>query len=138
MRKFIDLTGQRFGKWAVVCLTDKRTNCATRFLCRCDCGTEKKVCSHHLRSGESTNCGCSRKTSMTPEQLRARRIEWQRLRRSTLRASKPTPEPKTTKTKRGKNEAPFGIFEMIERVERLRKLRDSLLGDVAVLSDRYL
>lgn len=52
-----DLTGQRFGKWLVLRAAPECSK-AYRFLCRCDCGTEKPVYYHSLLSGVSTNCGC--------------------------------------------------------------------------------
>jgi len=56
---FIDLTGQRFGRWTVLKrVKGKRANAA--WLCRCDCGTESSVYSDSLRSGKSKSCGCLR------------------------------------------------------------------------------
>jgi hypothetical protein len=37
-----DLAGQRFGRYAVVAFNDKVRG-ISRWLCRCDCGTEKVV-----------------------------------------------------------------------------------------------
>lgn len=30
------------------------------FLCRCECGENKKVCLFHLRTGHTTSCGCAK------------------------------------------------------------------------------
>lgn len=49
----IDMTGQRFGRWTVL-----EHAGGTRWLCRCDCGTEKPVSGDTLRSGRSKSCGC--------------------------------------------------------------------------------
>jgi hypothetical protein len=62
-KKFIDLTGQRFGRWTVLVLWPERyrLNGVTRdafWLCRCTCGSEHIVMGNNLRSGKSTNCGC--------------------------------------------------------------------------------
>ena len=57
MGKFIDLTGQKFGKWTVI----KRAENIGRYvgwLCRCECGTERVVQANNLKSGKSTSCGC--------------------------------------------------------------------------------
>lgn len=64
MGKFVDLTGQRFGRLVVV----KRIGTKERgtktivktplWLCRCDCGNEKIVTSAELRSGDTNSCGC--------------------------------------------------------------------------------
>lgn len=58
MGKFIDLTGQRFGKWTVLKRVENDKHGSPKFLCKCDCGTLKEVLSFTLRRGESTNCGC--------------------------------------------------------------------------------
>ncbi len=59
MRKnFIDISGQRFGRWTVLRYADKTEYGHPRFLCRCDCGTKKTVLSQSLRRGMTTSCGC--------------------------------------------------------------------------------
>ena len=58
MGKFIDLTGQRFGKWTVIKRVENSKHGSPKFLCKCDCGTLKEVLSFTLRNGNSTNCGC--------------------------------------------------------------------------------
>lgn len=51
-----DLTGSRFGRWiAVNPVVGRRC----KWLCRCDCGTERLVGAHDLVRGKSTSCGCS-------------------------------------------------------------------------------
>lgn len=58
-RKFIDLTGKKFGKWVVICRVTNDRFGQTRWLCKCDCGKEKEVARRSLLSGESKSCGCS-------------------------------------------------------------------------------
>lgn len=56
-----DLSGQRFGRWTVlndVMHTAKRER---KWLCRCECGTERYVLERSLRYGDSLSCGCLRK-----------------------------------------------------------------------------
>lgn len=53
MSKFIDLTGQRFNRWVALSYEGD-----ARWLCKCDCGTIKKVHRSHLKSGKSKSCGC--------------------------------------------------------------------------------
>jgi hypothetical protein len=55
-----DISGQRFGRWTVVRLADERASdgCA-KWLCRCDCGTERAVHAYGLLSGRSTSCRCA-------------------------------------------------------------------------------
>lgn len=59
MGRFIDLTGQRFGRWTVLRYAGSH-NGAAFWECRCDCGKVKNVRSDHLRYGKSTSCGCFR------------------------------------------------------------------------------
>lgn len=58
MGKFIDLTGQRFGRWTVLCLAEPNKWRTTRWLCQCDCGKLKVVVGTSLRRGKSQSCGC--------------------------------------------------------------------------------
>lgn len=60
MGKFIDLTGQRFGRLTVIKKLGHRGK-HILWLCVCDCGTERAVASTHLRSGHSQSCGCLQK-----------------------------------------------------------------------------
>lgn len=54
-----DMTGQVFGLWTVLSFLDVR-NENSRWLCRCECGTERAVWGNQLRCGRSTGCGCKR------------------------------------------------------------------------------
>lgn len=47
-------SGDIFGEWTI--LEDENSN--LNILCKCSCGTIKKVDKRNLRSGDSTNCGC--------------------------------------------------------------------------------
>lgn len=51
-----DLTGQRFGKWTVLERRGKASSGNYKWLCRCDCGTEREVDGNTLRNGSSTKC----------------------------------------------------------------------------------
>ena len=53
--------GQRFGRWTVLggCMTTPRGE--RKYLCRCDCGTERYVLERSLLYGGSQSCGCLRK-----------------------------------------------------------------------------
>jgi len=58
MPKLIDLSDQHFGRWMVLKkIGGSRANGAF-WVCRCDCGTIKKVNSRSLRNGQSQSCGC--------------------------------------------------------------------------------
>lgn len=71
MSKFIDLTGQRFGRLIVISQEPSRKldkgHSVSMWLCRCDCGNQKIIRSDSLRSGRTNSCGCLHK-----EQLLAR------------------------------------------------------------------
>ncbi len=68
MGKFIDLTGQRYGRLTVVERegTDKnRKN--VLWMCRCDCGGTTVTTTAHLRSGHAKSCGCFAKERLIQE-----------------------------------------------------------------------
>jgi hypothetical protein len=50
---FIDITGQRFGRWTVVAYFSQN-----KWICRCDCGSDRVILSQNLRRGASKSCGC--------------------------------------------------------------------------------
>lgn len=52
-----DLTNQVFDRLTVVGRAQKRGR-QSRWLCRCQCGTEKVIQSNHLKSKEVRSCGC--------------------------------------------------------------------------------
>jgi hypothetical protein len=68
----IDRVGQKFGRLTVIKreANDKRGN--ARWLCLCECGTERIVNSNNLTTGATTSCGClrnelvSKRTSKRP------------------------------------------------------------------------
>ena len=55
--RYIDLTGKRFGNYTVLRRVPS-TNNNVKYLCHCDCGTEKIVYASSLRSGKVVSCGC--------------------------------------------------------------------------------
>jgi hypothetical protein len=66
MGQFIDLAGQRYGRLLVVSLA--RRDRRSYWNCRCDCGTERVLDNHVLRTGNTTSCGCM-KRDQTIERL---------------------------------------------------------------------
>ena len=57
--KLPDMTGQKIGRWTVVKLLPRKPgdqNDRNRYLCRCECGTEKDVRAADLAHGTSTMC----------------------------------------------------------------------------------
>ena len=58
MGKFIDMTGQRFGRLEVIKRADlKKVNSAV-WECKCDCGNIALVNGAELRRGRTQSCGC--------------------------------------------------------------------------------
>lgn len=55
------MIGKKFGRYSVIAEVapiKHGRNVIRRFLCRCDCGTEKVIRGAGLRSGDSRSCGC--------------------------------------------------------------------------------
>lgn len=60
MPKFIDLTGQRFGRLTVISKKEYRDSRRPRIKwhCVCDCGKEVDILGANLTSGHTQSCGC--------------------------------------------------------------------------------
>ena len=71
MGKFIDLTGQKFGRLTVICLNEEESNKLrpngkhmTRrryWNCQCECGNMIPVAERNLKRGVTISCGCYHK-----------------------------------------------------------------------------
>lgn len=61
---FKDLSNQRFGMWLAIEPFEVKKS-GTYWLCKCDCGTVKKVHGGNLVAGRSTSCGCQSKIKTT-------------------------------------------------------------------------
>lgn len=76
-RKKLDLTGQRFGKLAVIAPAGNIRG-RTAWLCQCDCGNQVLVKTYHLRDGHTSSCGCMPQATYVDgtsvEMLRAKTI----------------------------------------------------------------
>ena len=59
MGRFIDLTGQRFGRLVVISRApyNSRSN-KVMWRCLCDCGNTSDVIAQELRGGTTNSCGC--------------------------------------------------------------------------------
>lgn len=55
--KALDLTGQRFGRWTVVCVVDDQG--PRRWHLRCECGNNGVSTAGGLRHGQTMSCGCA-------------------------------------------------------------------------------
>lgn len=63
-KKVIDETGHRYGRLTVIERAGSDERGRVRWLCKCDCGTEKVVRGESLRWGGVKSCGCLRKDSI--------------------------------------------------------------------------
>jgi hypothetical protein len=53
-----DITGQKFGKLTAIRRVKNGKGYQTRWLVRCDCGTEFEVFTANLKKGRTKTCGC--------------------------------------------------------------------------------
>ena len=60
MDKFINLTGQQFGRLTVIKRVENDKNRGTQWLCQCNCQnkTKKIIRGSSLRNGQTQSCGC--------------------------------------------------------------------------------
>ena len=58
MGKFIDETGNVYGRWTVMRKGERDKTGRFRWLCVCVCGIKKEVDGRLLRKGQSQSCGC--------------------------------------------------------------------------------
>jgi hypothetical protein len=58
---FIDLSGQRFGKWLVQSFAGSTERHQYKWNCVCDCGTVDEVFQQSLTRKASESCGCSKR-----------------------------------------------------------------------------
>lgn len=67
MGKFIDLTGQRFGRLLVLHYNGG-IKYRAYWWCRCDCGTEDSIQGKLLRNGHTSSCGCLHREQLADRQ----------------------------------------------------------------------
>ena len=58
MSKFIDITGQKFGRLKVIRIAGKDKHNKYKWLCACECGNTKTILGNSLRDGMTKSCGC--------------------------------------------------------------------------------
>lgn len=63
MQRFIDLTGERFGRLTALEHAGKNNHGRSVWLCKCDCGTEKTIAQRSLICGDTKSCGCYQRES---------------------------------------------------------------------------
>lgn len=64
MGKFIDITGQKFGRLTVIGRAEKRHS-RIYWACRCECGNTKEFLAFNVRSGHVKSCGCLHREAVT-------------------------------------------------------------------------
>lgn len=66
MGRFVDLTGQRFGRLIAIerCKERAKHGKSVKWKCVCDCGNEVIVASGLLKSGATKSCGCLKKEQL--------------------------------------------------------------------------
>ena len=66
--RYIDLTGQRFGRLTVIGIdSDKSSKKVIFWKCKCDCGNEKSINGGALKIGATKSCGCLNKEILSQE-----------------------------------------------------------------------
>ena len=58
LRRLVDLTGRRFGRWVVLSRAENDRRGHPRWHVKCDCGKACVIPGANLRSGTTTSCGC--------------------------------------------------------------------------------
>lgn len=53
-----NLSGQHFGRWTAISYSRLHVGGISKWLCVCECGTERYVTAGSLRYGHSKSCGC--------------------------------------------------------------------------------
>lgn len=87
MGKFIDLTGQRFGRLLVTKRNGTGNTGQAVWLCSCDCGKEANVLMDNLRRGKQVSCGCYHLETITTHGATTGKVKtaeykvWQEMRR---------------------------------------------------------
>lgn len=57
-RRFLNITGLRFGRLVVIAPTSRRSGSSIMWDCLCDCGQHKVASSSNLKRGTVSSCGC--------------------------------------------------------------------------------
>lgn len=65
MAKRLDLLNQKFGKWTVIAVAENGYDNRSNWLCKCDCGTERKILGQALKAGQTKSCGCIQREDLT-------------------------------------------------------------------------
>ena len=69
MREWPSLIGEKFGMLTVIGQAPSTAKGQRRWICRCDCGTEKIVLGSNLKRGTTVSCGCKHKNDLTGQRI---------------------------------------------------------------------
>ncbi len=69
MREWHNLIGEKFGMLTVIAQASSTAKGQRRWVCRCDCGTEKIVLGSNLKRGTTISCGCKHKNDLTGQRI---------------------------------------------------------------------
>ena len=58
MREWPSLIGLKYGMLSVIGQAPSTVKGLRRWICKCDCGTEKIVLGGNLKRGTTVSCGC--------------------------------------------------------------------------------
>lgn len=72
--KIVDLTGERYGKLAVLEL-DHVEKSKRYWKCQCECGNTVSVREYNLKSGNTKSCGCTRKEKSSVRNLNVKQVK---------------------------------------------------------------
>lgn len=64
MPKFIDLTGNTYGRLTIVSLVPREKGEPTRWNCICSCGNEYVGLGSSIKHGNTTSCGCAKREAL--------------------------------------------------------------------------
>lgn len=69
MREWPSLIGQKFGMLTVVGQAPSTENGQRRWICKCECGTEKVVMGGNLKRGTTVSCGCKHRNDLSGQKI---------------------------------------------------------------------
>jgi hypothetical protein len=61
MSRFIDLTGNKYGRLTIIKRVENSKFLEAQWLCKCECGNTKIVKANNLKRGSTKSCGCLKK-----------------------------------------------------------------------------
>lgn len=65
MREWPSLIGQKYGMLTVIGQAPSSEKGQRRWICKCDCGTEKVILGSNLKRGSTISCGCKHRIDLT-------------------------------------------------------------------------